>query len=108
MANDNQANENPEENVEIKEFPHEIKLNYPVEWGKETRTIISIQRRLKAKYLKGIKANDIRMDDMIKLASRVTGEPISFIEELDAGDLMQLTEVVQSFFPSSLTTGDNR
>ena len=49
----------------------------------------------------------MKFDDMIKLISRVTDEPMSFIEELDATDMMKCAEVVNSFLPSGLTTGEN-
>jgi len=91
------------------ELPHSIELEIPVEWGKEEspRTTVTIVRRLKAKDFKGIHAQNMKFDDMIKLISRVTDEPMSFIEELDAADMMQCAEVVNSFLPSGLTTGEN-
>lgn len=110
MADKELANQNPEENVEQKvyDIPHTMNLTVPVEWGEETRTSIVINRRLKARDFKGIKASDIRFDDMMKLVSKVTGESISFIEELDAADLFEASQVVQSFLPSGLTTGESR
>jgi len=109
MANE-QANKNQEGNEEVKvyEIPHTIELIVPVQWGDETISTIVINRRLKAKDFKGIKASDIRFDDMMKLVSRVTGESIKFIEELDAADLFEASQVVQSFLPSGLTTGESR
>lgn len=107
MAN-TQANQNPEENEEVSyEIPHTILLTEPVTWGKEDITHIVINRRLKAKDFKGIRASDIRFDDMMKLISHVSGNSISFIEELDAADLFRASQVVQSFLPSGLTTGES-
>lgn len=98
-------------NNEQEEFsyslPHTIELTIPIKWGSETRSTIVVSRRLKAKDFKGIKASDIRFDDMMKLISRVTSEPIAFIEELDATDLFNASQVVQSFLPSGLTTGES-
>jgi len=115
MAN-NQASTNPphadEFSAEVASFtlPHTIVLTIPIQWEKEEspRDTLTINRRLKAKDFKGIKASDIRFDDMMKLISKVSGESVSFIEELDAADLLKASEVVQSFLPSGLTTGDNR
>jgi hypothetical protein len=110
MARNESANKNQEENEDTTEFdiPYTINLKTPIVWGEETRTTIVINRRLKAKDFKGIRASDIRFDDMMKLVSRVTAEPIKFIEEMDAADLFEATQVVQSFLPSGLTTGENR
>lgn len=104
------AEQNAERNEERKHFdiPHEVELSVPVKWGKdEERTKITVTRRLKAGDFKGISANDIRFDDMMKLASKITGEPRSFIEELDSIDFFKLTEVINSFLPVSQTTGEN-
>lgn len=111
MAKQKEANQSQEESAveqKVYELPYTIELKEPVQWGEETRTTIVVTRRLKAKDFKGIKASDIRFDDMMKLISRVTGEPIAFIEELDAADLFEASQVVQSFLPSGLTTGESR
>jgi len=101
------SEENKQETNEIV-LPFTIKLTVPINWGSETRSTIVVNRRLQAKDFKGIKASDIRFDDMMKLISRVTGEPIAFIEELDATDLFNASQVVQSFLPNGLTTGESR
>jgi len=111
MAKQKEANQNQEESAEerkVYDLPHTIELTIPVKWGEETRTTLVVNRRMQAKDFKGIKASDIRFDDMMKLISRVTGESIAFIEELDAADLFEASQVVQSFLPSGLTTGDSR
>lgn len=110
MANEEQANKNQEENEEEKvyDLPHTMELTIPVKWGEESRTSLVVNRRLKAKDFKGIKASDIRFDDMMKLISKVSGESIKFVEEMDAADLFQASQIVQSFLPSGLTTGESR
>lgn len=90
-------------------LPHEIKLGVPITWGKgEARASVTVQRSLKAKDFKGIRANDITMDDMLKMVSRITGEPLAFIEELEADDLFKVIEVLNSFLPVGLATGESR
>jgi len=92
-------------NEERKQFdiPHEIKLSVPVKWGKDEEEVSSITviRRLKAGDFKGIQANSIKFDDMIKLASKITGESRTFIEEMDSMDFFELSEVLNSFLPVS-------
>jgi len=93
-----------------KEFsiPYTYVLQEPIQWDEENpRDKITVQRRLKAKDFKGISATDMKFDHMIGFISKITGEPTAFIEELDAYDMMKLTEVVNSFLPHGLKTGDN-
>lgn len=88
-------------------LPHEIKLNSPVEWGKETKDKITVVRKLKAKDFKGIPANNMMMDDMLRMLSKITNEPIAFIEELEVDDMFSAVEVLNSFLPSGLMTGES-
>lgn len=92
------------------QVPKEIVLKFPFDWGKENPekvSSITVRRRLKAKDFKGIKAGEIRFDDMIKLISRMTGESTAKIEELDSADMMEFVEVVNSFLPGGQTTGED-
>ena len=91
------------------EIPHEIKLDFPVPWGKneDDRDTIIVKRRLKGKDLKGIPSESITLGHMFKLVSKITGEPMSFIDELDSKDLFKVIEVVKSFLPNSQTTGED-
>jgi len=90
-------------------LPHEITLEYPVEWGKneELRTTITVVRRLKTKDFKGMPAggDSLLYDHLLKLMSRMTGESMAFIEELDADDMMKIAEVVNHFLPSGRQIG---
>lgn len=88
------------------EIPHTIVLDFPFPYGKDDEvTEIVVERRLKAKDFKGIKAQDIRFDDMLRLICRMTNQPMSKIEELDSIDMMKAVEVVNGFLPSSQTDG---
>jgi len=104
----NQIQKENEEEIKIYELPYTINLRVSVSWGDETRTTLVIQRRLKAKDFKGIKASDLKFDDMIRMISKVSGESISFIEELDGADLFEASNVVQSFLETGLTIGESR
>lgn len=105
MVNKKAANQNQEETTEevdgIEEeqydLPHTIQLVEPIVWGSETRETLVIQRRLKAKDFKGMRATDLRYDDMLRLISKASGEPIAFVEELDAKDMGKASKVIQSF-----------
>ena len=86
---------------------HVVKLDFPVSRGNEEPfNELKIERRLKAKDFKGIQAQSIRFDDMLKLISRMTGQAVSLVEELDASDMMKFVEVVNSFLPSGQMGGE--
>lgn len=90
------------------DIPHTIKLEYPFDWGKdESVTEIIVERRLRAGDFKGISANDLKFDDMMKLAAKVTGQSRSFIEATDSIDFFKLTEVINTFLSNTPETGEN-
>lgn len=98
---------NNEQSSKIIKLPYVITLKYPVGRGSELISELVIERRLKAKDFKGIQANNITFDDMLRLLSRLTAQPLSVIEELDSIDLYEAIEVLSSFLPSGLKTGDS-
>lgn len=103
------ANQSPAPSEPI-QVPHTISLDFPIQWGKdaEPRLSITVNRRLITKDFKGINTQEIKFDDMMHMASKITGEPLAFIEALDATDFLKITAVIQSFLPSGLTTGESR
>lgn len=98
------ADEKKEYNI-----PYTYPLKFPVQFGKdETVEEIMITRRLKAKDLKNLPASSsIKMEHMMQLVCKVTAKPMALIEEIDADDLMALTEVVSSFLPNGQKTGED-
>jgi hypothetical protein len=100
------ANNQTEEEGKQFPLPHTIKLKHPIKWGQETRNELVIKRTLKAKDFKGIPAQNFLMDHMLKMLSRMTGEPQAFIEELEVEDLFAAVEVVNAFLPGGLGTGE--
>ena len=88
------------------QIPFKILLSTPIKWGaNDERTEISVQRKLKAKDFKGIPVQNMQFDHMLKLVSKITNEPLAFIEELEIEDLMKAIEVLNSFLPGGLGTG---
>ena len=85
-----------------------FKLKHPIKFGSETIDTLEINRRLKAKDLKEMPTSNQRMGDMMKIVSKLFAQPMKVIEELDAEDLLEITEVVNDFLPSSLATGESR
>lgn len=90
------------------ELPHTINLENPIKWGEEEIKSIVIKRPLKARDFKGINAAGITFDDMIRLCSKLTGEELAKIEDLDATDFFKVVEVLNHFLPSGLQDGGNQ
>ena len=90
-------------------IPYTHQLKFPVQFGKdELVEEIVITRRLKAKDLKNLPASSsVKMEHMMQLICKVTAKPMGLIEEIDADDLMSLTEVVSSFLPNGQKTGED-
>jgi len=88
-------------------LPYSLKMKYPFKYGERMVDEITFTNRLKAKDFKGIKSSDIKFDDIFTLTARMTGNSRAVIEEMDSVDLMKAVEVLNSFLPSSPTTGEN-
>lgn len=90
-------------------IPHVHKLQYPIEWGKTTKEIISeisFNRRLQVMDLKGLPANELQVTDMIRLIARWSGKSTVLVEMLDAVDYIELVGVVQYFLNGGQTSGE--
>lgn len=98
----------PKKKKQSIELPHKIVLDTPIKWGEETISTIEVKRALKAKDFKGINASGISFDDMIRLCSKITGEELKKIEDLDATDFFKVVEVLNHFLPSGLKDGGNQ
>lgn len=77
-----------------------ITLNYPIEFGDETVSEVTL-RRPRGKDLKGLHNLSTSHDDQIKLIARLIGRPVSFVEEMDlSSDLMKIMEETERFLPN--------
>lgn len=81
------------------------KLQHPVAWGSETISELKF-RRPKGGDLMHINGTPT-MEDLGKLASKVSNTEMAVIKELDIDDYMKVMEIVGDFFTSSLPTGAN-
>lgn len=91
-------------------LPYTMQLKHPFNYGKESQELIKelvIRRRPKAKDLKGINMGDQGkgVEMLFPIMSRLTGEDVTIIEELDLEDLFELAQVVTDFLPDFLQTG---
>lgn len=85
-----------------------VKLRHPVEFGSETIAELRF-RRGRLGDLKGIAlpsdAAAVRVDDLILLASRLSGQAPAVIERLDEEDSGEVLTLALGFIGRSLSTG---
>lgn len=82
-----------------------INLDYPIQIGSETLQSISINRRPKAGDLMDMKSGEQTLGDIMKIISKISGETLDTIKELDLEDLTKISEVVQGFLGNSPKIG---
>lgn len=90
------------------QIPYSLKLQKPIEWGKDKDPVgeLVFKRELKAGDLKNIPAgNEMKIGHLMGIISKMTGQPLSFIEELSGPDLFKAIEVVNSFLPDGPESG---
>jgi len=75
----------------------ELTLLHPIKWGADTIEKLSFQP-IKGKHLKGIKFPPERVDEVFKIASRLTLQPEGVFDEMSAKDVMRLTDKVGNLF----------
>ena len=85
--------------------PITLELECPIELNGEKLTKLTFSK-LKAKHLKGLKA-DPSFDDLLNLVVKSTGEVPGIIGELDLPDAMKAVEIVSGFFTNGLKTGQS-
>lgn len=80
-----------------------ITLDDPIQYGSEKISELEI-RKPKAKDMRGMPLQ-MGMDDMLKLAGRLTGQPDSVIDELSFGDLGKVMDEVGKLMPDGRVIG---
>jgi len=85
-----------------------IVLDTPITHGKEEIVELVIARKPTIGDLRGLRlASDPTPDDMMEIASRITGQPLPVIRQVALDDFAKIMEVLGDFFPSILTTGQS-
>lgn len=89
-------------------WPRVIKLAYPVDFGSERITSLTF-RRGRAGDVKGMKLSaEVPVNDLLVIASRLSGQPREVIELLDVEDAGEVMDVALDFFTKFLTAGKTR
>ena len=82
-------------------LPIVIELKKPVIHGDEEIKQLVIKREMVAGDLRGVTINALKFDDLFLVASRLTGVPVSVINQMGMADTMELQEVIGGFFEDS-------
>lgn len=92
-----------------RQWPWVIKLKHPIDFGDERITSLTVQRG-KLGHLKGIRlgGDDIAMDHLLLVASRMCAQPLKVIESLDPEDAEEVLSLVLDFFAKCLGGGRTR
>ena len=88
------------------EWPITVNLRFPIEFGTDTITKISM-RRGRAGDLKGVQLGKEGMpaDHVFLIASRMSGQPVKVIEMLDADDAQEVMAIAVDFLGRCLGAG---
>ena len=80
-----------------------IKLRYPVEYDGKNIDYLELKRP-KGKHLKTLPVNP-STKDMIHLAAKLSGEPTPVFDEMDAVDIIAVSETIAGFLDRGQETG---
>jgi len=72
------------------------KLLIPVHFEGITHDAITI-RRVKVKDLRGLKMENVSIDEMLTLIVKLTGWPPEGVDELDQADLEAISNIISGF-----------
>lgn len=106
----------PEETAEADEaaeaaepsWPRVLTLQHPVDFGKRRIETLTF-RRGKVGDARGIKLRDeIPVDDLLKIASHMCGEPVAALAMLDIDDGGEVTAIAMDFYVKFLGAGKKR
>lgn len=83
------------------QLPVVIDLKKPVMHGDTEVKQIVIKREMVAGDLRGVTVSALKFDDIFLVASRLTGVPVSVINQMGMPDTMELQGVIGDFFEDS-------
>jgi hypothetical protein len=82
-----------------------IKLQYPIENGKETITELQMRRPVSGD-MRGLPIKLEQTDDFMTLAGRCCAQPPSVMSKLDFVDMMEVANAIGAFILPGRQTGE--
>jgi hypothetical protein len=86
------------------QWPQVVKLKHPIDFAGDRIESLTFQRG-KMGLLKGLSTSMPSIDELLLIASRMCGQPVALLEQLDADDGAEVTAIALIFFGRSLPTG---
>lgn len=83
-----------------------LKLSEPIKYGKDTVYEQLIFKKPKAKHIKKMDLQNLKMEDVMGLAGKLCGEAPSVLDELGMTDLFALGDVINYFLPDGDSPGN--
>ena len=74
-----------------------ITLKKPIPSGSETLTELTLREEIVAGDMRDIELGRMVFGDIVKLASRLSGQPESVLDKMSSQDLVQVTNAVTDF-----------
>lgn len=105
MSGEEQQAADPADEVESEVWPRVVRLRYPIEWGSESITQLTFRRGrlgdIKAMRL----SKEVPTDQLVTIASRLSGQPTQVIEKLDVDDAGEVLAIALDFYGRCLGAG---
>jgi hypothetical protein len=79
------------------------KLKFPLAWGEDTIEDVTLTRP-KGKHVKQMKEGGT-LGDVMQIASKISGQPTTVFDEMDAEDYFAVAELIGDFLDRGHKTG---
>ncbi len=86
------TNKKPSQSASVK-GPITVKLFEPIQWGSEVISEITLSRP-RAKHIKNLDTKNIKVADLLSIASKISGVSSAALDELSTDDAKQVIEAV--------------
>lgn len=88
-----------------RQWPVTVTLKHPFDHGSERISKLEF-RRGRAGDMKGIALKDnVPADDLMKIASRLCGQTVKVLEQLDIDDVGEVTDIALDFYVKYIAAG---
>lgn len=89
----------------MEQQPVKYKLQFPIDYLGNLVTEVELKRP-KGKHIKNLDGKN-PMADTLTLASKISGMPPAFFDEMDACDVTRVSEIISTFLSNGLEIGNS-
>lgn len=91
----------------MSEGSEKYKLKKPLKLGDDTISELEVRTDVVAGDMVGVKLDNLQGEDMIKMISNLTAQPVRVVSKLGLKDFMELSKIVGNAMSASQETGTN-